>query len=175
MRFQYELLARQMVYRALILLVYRALILCNLGTISLTQPTHRQYYLDAYLLQVEEPYGLWKKGQWQRYQPERIMLENLTVVPDKLPPTPPRRPRYRLEYKLAPEITRLGQITRHFDDTEIHQPDEDGWVSVTAMTDDLFRATRILLGYGPGCQVTGCDDARREMEKMVEAMGTIYR
>lgn len=42
--------------------------------------THGQYYLDAYRLQVEGPYGLWKKGQWQRYRPERIMVENLTVL-----------------------------------------------------------------------------------------------
>jgi predicted DNA-binding transcriptional regulator YafY len=136
--------------------------------------TRGHYYLDAYRLQVEGPYGIWNEGQWQRYRPERILTDGLRVLPDRLPPTPPKRPRHRLAYRLAPEIARLGQITRHFDDMKVGDPDGDGWVPVTASTDDLFRAVRLLLSYGPACEVTGGREARREMRRLVEAMAQLY-
>ncbi|MEZ4717737.1 MAG: WYL domain-containing protein [Caldilineaceae bacterium] len=44
---------------------------------------------------------------------------------------------------------------RHFDDMEIHPADPEGWVRVTATTDNLFRAVRVLLSYGPACRVLG--------------------
>lgn len=136
--------------------------------------TRKHYYLDAYRLQVQGPHGVWKEGQWQRYRPERILRDGLKVLPDRLPPTPPKRPRYHLVYRLAPEIARLGQITRHFDDMEIGERDESDWVQVTATTDDLFRATRLLLSYGPACRVEGGREALREMERLVREMGELY-
>jgi predicted DNA-binding transcriptional regulator YafY len=132
------------------------------------------FYLEAYRLSVEGPYGLWKEGQWQRYRPERIDPETIQVLPDRLPPTPPKRPRHQLAYWLAPEIARLGQITRHFDDMAIHETNEEGWVRVTATTDNLFFAVRQLLHYGPNCRVTGGREARREMVRLVERMGDLY-
>lgn len=110
--------------------------------------TRGHYYLDAYRLQVEGPHGLWKEGQWQRYRPERIVPEQIEVLPTRLPPTPPKRPRHPLEYWLAPEVARLGQITRHFADMQIHETGDDGWVRVTATTDNLFFAVRMFLRYG---------------------------
>jgi hypothetical protein len=47
-------------------------------------------------------------------------------------------------------------------------------VPVTATTDDLFRAVRLLLGYGPTCKVTGGSEARREMVALVTALGKVY-
>ena len=137
-------------------------------------PVRRHLYLNAYRLEVSGPYGLWKEAQWQRYRPGRIVAEGIEVLPDKFPAIPPKRPRYQLEYWLAPEIARLGEITRHFDEMTIGKTDSAGWVQVTATTDDLFRATRLLLGYGPNCRVTGGSEARREMVALVEAMGKVY-
>jgi hypothetical protein len=105
----------------------------------------RHLYLDAYRLHVSGPLGEWPQPRWQKYRLGRILLEAIEVLPDKLPPTPPKRPRHELEYLLAPEIARLGEVSRHFDDMTVHPPDE-GWVRVTAKTDDLFAAVQICLG-----------------------------
>ncbi|MEZ4867298.1 MAG: WYL domain-containing protein [Caldilineaceae bacterium] len=137
-------------------------------------PVRHHLYLDGYRVLVSGPFGEWNKATWQRYRLGRIQLEGIEVLPDKFPAIPPKRPRYALEYWLAPEIARLGEITRHFDAMVVGQTDEQGWVQVTATTDDLFRAVRLLLGYGPNCKVTGGSEARREMVALVEAMAKVY-
>ncbi len=134
----------------------------------------RHLYLDAFCLQVTGPQGVWKRQQWQPYRLGRILADGIEVLPDRLPPTPPKRPRYTLDYWLAPDIVRLGEITRHFDDMQVHEANADGWVRVTAVTDDLFSAVRLLLTYGPNCKVIGGSEARREMESLVTAMAAHY-
>ena len=131
-------------------------------------------YLDAFWLRSEGPKGVWKPNRWQQFRPNRILSRNLQVLPEKRGPTPPPRPTYELEYLLSPEITRWGQVTRHFADMESHKADEDGWVRVTAKTDDLFRAVRLLLTYGPNCKVVGGKEAKEEMGKLVAGMAAIY-
>jgi predicted DNA-binding transcriptional regulator YafY len=135
----------------------------------------RHLYLDAYRLHVSGPLGEWPQPRWQKYRLGRILLEAIEVLPDKLPPTPPKRPRHELEYLLAPEIARLGQVSRHFDDMTMHAPDEEGWVRVTAKTDDLFTAVQILLGYGARCRVIGGAEARRMLEENVAALVKFYK
>lgn len=136
--------------------------------------TRGHFYLDAFMREVDGPYGLWKARQWMRYRIGRIQAEGIQVLPERLPSSPPKRPRHKLEYLLAPEITRLGQVSRHFDDMQIYPPDEEGWVRVTATTDSLFMACRQLLSYGPGCRVVGGSEARREMEVLVAGLGHMY-
>ncbi len=134
----------------------------------------KHLYLDAYRLEVTGPNGRWLEAQWQRYRLGRILPDEITLLPEKLPPTPPKRPRYKLEYLLSPEITRLGEVTRHFEETTIQETNDEGWVRVTATTDDLFRALRLLLGYGPNCEVIGGSEAKREMVALVKAMAGLY-
>ena len=141
---------------------------------SLFDATRGHYYIDGYRLQVEGPHGIWKKETWQKYRPERIQADDELKVLGKLPPTPPKKPRYELEYLLAPEIARFDEISRHFDEMEIHEKDENGWTRVTGRTSDLFTAVRQLLGYGAGCKVIGGSEARREMKAMVEKMAENY-
>ena len=131
-------------------------------------------YLDGYRVLVTGPLGDWDKPTWQRYRLGRILVEGIEVLPDKFAPIPPKRPRYQLEYWLAPEIARLGEISRHFDELTVGKPDGEGWVPVTATTADLFRAVRLLLGYGPNCRVTGGSEARQEMVALVAALGKVY-
>ncbi|MFN8440677.1 MAG: WYL domain-containing protein [Caldilineaceae bacterium] len=141
----------------------------------LTYDTVRHHqYLDAYRLQVAGPYGTWKEAQWQKYRLGRIQGEGIEVLPDKFAALEPKRPRYRLEYLLAPEIARLGEITRHFEDMQVGEADKDGWVQVNATTDDLFMAVRQLLHYGSKCKVTGGAEARREMRVVVEELAKLY-
>jgi predicted DNA-binding transcriptional regulator YafY len=134
----------------------------------------RHLYLDAYCLRVRGPFGLLKQERWQAYRLGRIQEEGIQLLPERMPPIPPKRPRYLLEYWLAPDLVRLGEVTRHFDETEVHETNAEGWRRVTAYTDDLFRAVRQLLSYGPLCKVTGGEEARREMVALVRAMGTVY-
>jgi predicted DNA-binding transcriptional regulator YafY len=136
--------------------------------------THRHLYLDAYRVALEGPFGLVNYTHWHAYRLGRILARNIEVLPDKFPSIPPKRPRYALEYLLAPEIARLGEISRHFDEMEIHVANEAGWVRVTATTTDLFGAVRKLLSYGPMCKVAGGPEARHEMETLVRAMGEMY-
>ncbi|MCB0044304.1 MAG: WYL domain-containing protein [Caldilineaceae bacterium] len=136
--------------------------------------TRRHFYLDAFRREVDGPYGRWRETAWVQYRPARIVPESLETLPNRLPPEPPRRPRIRLEYLLAPDIARLGEITRHFAETEIHGEEADGWVRVTAQTDNLFSAVRLLLSYGPNCRVIGGPEARREMARLTQKMAELY-
>jgi predicted DNA-binding transcriptional regulator YafY len=135
----------------------------------------RHLYLDAYRLHVTGPLGEITQPRWQKYRLGRIQPDEIEVLPDKLPPTPPKRPRHDLEYLLAPEIARLGQVSRHFDDMTVHPPDAEGWVRVTAKTDDIFAAVQILLGYGARCCVIGGAGARQMMEENVAALAKLYK
>lgn len=134
----------------------------------------RHLYLDAYRLHVSGPLGEWGQPRWQKYRLGRIQPEEIEVLPDKLPPTPPKRPHHELEYLLAPEIARLGEVSRHFDDMTVHPPDAEGWVRVTAKTGDLFAAVQVLLGYGSRCRVIGGAEARRTMADNVGALARFY-
>lgn len=134
----------------------------------------RHLYLDGYRLHVSGPLGEWPQPRWQKYRLGRILPDEIEVLPDKLPPTPPKRPRHELEYLLAPEIARLGQVSRHFDDMTVHPPDAEGWVRVTAKTDDLFMAVQTLLSYGARCRVIGGAEARQMMEENVAALAKLY-
>lgn len=131
-------------------------------------------YLDAYRTEVRGPHGVWRQGQWQQYRLGRIQAEGIELLPDRLPPFPPKRPRFRLEYAVGPEIARWGEITRHFDDMQVDPPDTTGWVRVRATTPDLFRAVRLLLSYGPNCRVIGGPEARQEMIRLVQSTAKLY-
>ena len=139
------------------------------------EPSRGHLYLDAYWLTSDGPMGKHKQEQWQLFRLDRILADdNLRVLAHKIPPSLPRRPRHPLEYWLSPRIVRLGQVTRHFDDMRVHETDGDGWVRVTGTTDNLFQATRLLLGYGPNCRVTGGVAAQQEMDKLIQEMATVY-
>jgi predicted DNA-binding transcriptional regulator YafY len=135
----------------------------------------RHVYLRAYRLSVTGPHGTWAQPRWQDYRLVRILADGIMVLPDKLPPEPPKRHFYAVQYLLAPDIVRLGQISRHFTDMEVHDSGEDGWVRVTATTDDLFRTVRLLLGYGARCRVLGGPELRRAIETDVAALAIYYK
>lgn len=138
-------------------------------------PSRGHLYLEAYWLTSDGPAGKHKQERWQPFRLDRILAdEHLRVLAQKAPPTLPRRPRYPLEYWLSPQIARLGRVTRHFEEMTVHETNSEGWVRVTGTTDKLFQATRLLLGYGPNCRVTGGAEVKQEMEKIVRDMATVY-
>lgn len=138
-------------------------------------PSRGHLYLDAYWLTSDGPVGKHKQERWQSFRLDRILADDhLQILPQKVPPTLPRRPRFPLEYWLSPKIARAGQVTRHFEEMAIHETNTEGWVRVTGSTDNLFQATRLLLGYGPNCRVTGGTEATCEMEKLIQEMAAVY-
>ena len=149
--------------------------------IHTVQPWHRtfdtaarHFYLEAYMQEARTPEGVVRAGYWVRYRLGRILPDGMVILPEKFAPIPPKRPRHALEYLLSPQIARLGEISRHFDDLQVHETQADGWVRVTATTTDLFTALRQLLRYGPNCRVLGGPDARRQMEEIVRALARLY-
>lgn len=137
-------------------------------------PTRGHFYLDAYWLTSAGPLGQYKQEKWQKFRPDKMLADDIEVLPTKRPPLPPKRPQEKLEYLLSPRIVRGGSVTRHFDNMRVHETDAEGWVRVTATTTDLFAAVRFLLTYGPNCKVIGGAAARQEVETLVAGMVALY-
>jgi hypothetical protein len=57
----------------------------------------RHLYLDAYCLSVSGPHGFHRQELWRAYRLGRILPDEITVLPDRLPPERPPRPRTPLE------------------------------------------------------------------------------
>lgn len=125
------------------------------------------WYLFAYVLQREEEYL-----QGPDYSRFRLFYiqddQRLKVLPTVVSVSHRRPPRYEVHYRLLPPLGR-GAISRHFDEMTI-TPLEDGCVEVRGVTDDLFEAERILLGYGQYCVVLGGAELKRRITAAVSGM-----
>jgi predicted DNA-binding transcriptional regulator YafY len=131
------------------------------------------YYLRAYCRSIQSPAGRDEPYRYITYRVGRIV--ELAVLPQKLGPLPPVAPRYAVEYELAPEIARLGGVTRQ-PEIEIVEVERraDGSALVRGQTDDLFFAVRALLHYGSTCRLLGGPEMVREMRETVRKMAEIY-
>ena len=130
------------------------------------------YYLRGWCHTSDGPLGRYEQRRYFDYRIGRI--EELHVLPHKLPPFPPPAPRHELVYELAPQVARLG-VTRHrgIEVQEVERR-EDGSAVVRGEQDSPFWAVRALLHYGPNCRVLGGPEMVREMRRTVERMGEIY-
>lgn len=130
------------------------------------------YYLQAYCRRIEGADGTEYPNAYFTYRLGRI--QDLKVLPTKLPPTAPSKSSYRVEYELAPGIARLG-ITDH-PEIEIHEVEhrDDGSVVVRGEAESIFWAIQTLLHYGANCKVLGGPRMRREMERVVKEMAELY-
>lgn len=70
--------------------------------------TRKHFYLDTLCVAVDGPEGLLQRQQWLKYRLGRILAEGITLLPDKFGAVEPKRPRYRLEYLLAPADRAAG-------------------------------------------------------------------
>ncbi len=131
------------------------------------------YYLYGYCRRTEGPRGPYEPRRYIRYRLGRI--DNLRVLPDKLPPQRPRVRKQPLVYRLAPEVARRGDVTRLPGITVLRrEPQEDGSIIVHAETDDLWWAVRRLLHYGAACEVLGEREALYTMRRVVKKMAKVY-
>jgi predicted DNA-binding transcriptional regulator YafY len=71
-----------------------------------------------------------------------------------------------------PEIGR-GEISHHFAETHITRL-PDGQAEVHGVSEDVWEAARLLLGYGEGCIVLGGEELLKEMRRRVEGMARNY-
>ena len=131
------------------------------------------YYLWGYCRRTDGPLGKHTQNRYFRYRPGRI--GNLEVLPQKLPPAPPRARRFELVYRLASEIARRGEVTRHPGIAILTaEPQPDGSLIVRGETEDVWWAVRTLLHYGANCRVLGGGEALDEMRRTVREMGRVY-
>lgn len=130
------------------------------------------YYLHAYCIRVDGPGGCEEPRCYHTYRLGRIL--ELTVLPHKMSPVPPRAPCYAVEYELAARVSRLG-VTRHpwIKIKDIEQR-ADGSAVVQGETESLFWAVQTLLHYGASCRVLGGSEMVRETRRVVKEMAEIY-
>lgn len=134
----------------------------------------RHYYLRGYCRWEEVPdQGRQEVAAYRLYRLDRIVAGSVEVTPEKLPPGRPRARKRTLVYELAPQVARLRDVTRHFEEMEVEYRD-DGSALVTAQVEDVFLAVRTLLHYGPSCRVLGDETMLREMRQEIAEMARMY-
>lgn len=132
------------------------------------------WYLWAYVQRRKKP-GEWEDDDlgYRRFRLSSILDDGeLRVLPAKISSPQRRKPSYPVIYQLLPPLSQ-GEISHHFDDLHVESL-PDGSVMVHGTTDDLYRAERILLGYGEFCVAHGGQELRRRMQSVVEGMAAHY-
>lgn len=126
------------------------------------------WYLFAYVLKREGE-ERFLGAEYSRFRVFYIQDDEvLKVLPTVVSVAHRRPPRYEVHYRLLPPLGR-GAISRHFDEMTV-TPLENGSVEVRGVTDDLFKAERILLGYGQYCVVLGGPELKRRIQAAVRGM-----
>lgn len=136
---------------------------------------HRGHFeLRAYCLHWSNPDG-WEKAHagWFRYRLDRILPDDLQVLPDMLAPGQRSKRMIPIRYRISPRLAR-GGVSRHFEEMEIGQQEADGWVTVTGKTDNRFEAMRILLAYGEHCVALEPPELAEDMAAAARGMANLY-
>ncbi len=134
-------------------------------------PVRGHYYLEGYCLETQST-------KFGRLTQEKIMFYRLgrirspIILPRRFAPGLRHPKVHELVYLLDTQIARQG-VTEHFPNCGITYL-ADGRAEVRASSTNLFMDLRTLLHYGPSCQVTGGEQAVREMKYLVEAMYRRY-
>lgn len=132
------------------------------------------WQLHAYCRRCSGPEGRQEHPGWRPYRLTRIQTHGLELRPDKFARRQRRRHLVSLVYRLAPALHR-GGVSRRFEEMQVSDVEADGWVTVTARTDDLFTARRVLLAYGEHCQVLAPPELRRQVARAARAMAEFYK
>lgn len=103
------------------------------------------FYLHGFCLEARDAEGQLPAQKWIRYRLDRIAADGNEIERKSIKQR--SKPRIPIKFKLAPQLWRSG-LSRRFEGMEILEVDEEGWAVISAETDDLFYARRVLLGYG---------------------------
>jgi predicted DNA-binding transcriptional regulator YafY len=126
------------------------------------------YYLEAYCIEARGPYGAIPQNQIITYRLGR--MQNPQPLPRRF--LQRHLPEYPLDYVLSANVARLG-ATQRFLKAQVF-PNDDGSVTVHAISHNLFFDLRTLLHYGDNCRVIGGEEAVRKMKQIVKDLSLIY-
>ncbi|MGI8588305.1 MAG: helix-turn-helix transcriptional regulator [Chloroflexia bacterium] len=103
---------------------------------------------------------------------DKILPGSVQILPRRAMPGRLARPTHPLRYRLAANIAR-DSVSDHFPGQQVERH-LDGSATVTARTDDLFAARRLLLAYGEGVTVLDPPELVSEIRRTIEAMSHLY-
>lgn len=132
------------------------------------------WYLQAYELLRRDPNNRVElDAGYQRYPMTRIQSDDkLAVLPNMMASSLRKPPSLQVFYRLSPSASSEA-IRPYFDKMKTtRQP--DGSYEITAVTDDIQEAARLLAGYGEDCTVLGGPELRSIFEEMVRKMAGNY-
>lgn len=131
------------------------------------------FYLKAYCLRWVAPNGYEDGRFWANpYRLDHILPDDLELL-GTFVTRQQQQPIQQIRYKVSPRIVR-GGISRYFPDMEVGDPDEFGWVEVTARTDNEFEAFRTLLAYADQCVVLDPPSLLERMKRVTQSFGMYY-
>jgi predicted DNA-binding transcriptional regulator YafY len=132
------------------------------------------WYLQAYELLRRYPNNRVELDSgYQRYPLTRIQSDDkLTALPNVMAGGLRKLPSLQVSYRLSPSASSEA-IRPYFDKMETTR-NPDGSYEITAVTDDIQEAARLLAGYAEDCTVLGGPELRSEFEKMVRKMAENY-
>ena len=136
---------------------------------------HKGHFeLRAYCRHWSNPHG-WEKSNvgWLRYRLDRIQPDTVEILPEILHLSQRQKRLVSVCYRVSPELAR-GGVSQHFEEMDIGQPDENGWVTITGKTTDLFEAERVFLAYGQHCAVLGPPELVAKMKQAATEMTQFY-
>ena len=131
------------------------------------------FYLKAYCIRWVAPNGFEGGAFWSNpYRLDYILPDEIALL-RTFTHRELKKATIPIRYKLSPQIAR-GGISRYFPEMEVGKTDENGWVEVTAVTDNEFEAYRTLLGYGDQCVVLEPTSLVGRMREAIGGMLNLY-
>lgn len=136
-----------------------------------TQRGH--YYLKGYCYYAEGPDGRDDVRSYVTYRLGRI--ENVQVLSNRLPPTPPPTRTYKVVYELSSEVVGESVSRQNAIDIDEVEWRDDGSVLVRGTTESIFWAVQSLMHYRHHCKLLAGPEMVHEMRKTVRQMADLYK
>lgn len=130
------------------------------------------YYIRGYCRYTDGPLGKHAMRRYFDYRLDRI--SNIFVLPNKLPPYPPRPKTYEVVYELSAEVARKGVSRPRWMTSVTVERCADGSAVVRGETEYLFRTLQALMRYRQHCRVLGGPELLAGMREAVRKMGEMY-
>ncbi|MCP4165894.1 MAG: WYL domain-containing protein [Chloroflexi bacterium] len=130
------------------------------------------YYIRGYCRYTDGPLGKNTMRRYFNYRLDRI--SDISVLPTKLPPYPPRPKTYEVVYELSADVARKGVSRPRWVTSHDVERRPDGSAVVRGETEDLFRTLQALMRYRHHCRVLGGVELLGEMKEVVRKMGEMY-
>jgi predicted DNA-binding transcriptional regulator YafY len=128
-------------------------------------------YLEAYCVECTIAEIV---SRYNLYRLDRIVEGSIDVLPKRLPPGRPARPRYHLRYRLAAQVVRRRDFAHWFPNSTVEDLD-NGDVVIQTNVYDLWQARQILLRYREHCTVLEPPELVQMMQETISRMSQVYQ